>query len=203
MFWAVYLIVLFAGWAMTVREGLWSNTLMLINVIVSGLVAFGFYSPLVAYLDEEATNGQHTYWLDFAIIWAIYSVTMIVMRTLMLACSKTRLRFKHPIDAVGGPLMGFIAAWVLAAFTIATLHTSPMPKDAFSGKLVYSDADTASIFTSPDAAWLRFVERVNPASAFGSGSTDKFTAKGFVKIYTDRREKFDKADRLIVTRTKS
>ena len=38
---------------MMVREGLWSNTITLVNIIISGLVAFGFYSPLVVYLDEE------------------------------------------------------------------------------------------------------------------------------------------------------
>jgi len=199
-FYIIYGIVVFAGLAMTVREGLWSNTLTLINIIISGLVAFGFYSPIVAYLDEDVTSGQHTYWLDFAIIWALYAVTMLVLRTLMAAASKTRLRFKHPIDPVGGPIMGFIAAWVLAAFTLATLHTSPMPKNQFGGKLVYTDADTASFITSPDAAWLQFVERVNPAEALGSGSIDKFSAKGFVKIYTDRREKFDKSEGLIVKR---
>src|SRR5436190_8992924 len=201
MYWAIYLIVLFAGLAMTVREGVWSNTLTLISVIVSGLVAFGFYSPVVAYLDEEATSGQHTYWLDFAIIWALYAVTMVILRLLFAAASKTKLRFKHPIDPVGGPIIGFIAAWVLAAFTLATLHTSPMPKEQFGGKLVYTDADTASFITQPDAAWLKFVERVNPADALGSGSIDKFSAKGYVNIYTDRREKFDKADGMIVKRT--
>jgi len=195
-----YGIVIFAGLAMTVREGVWSNTLTLISIIVSGLVAFGFYSPIVAYLDEEATSGQHTYWLDFAIIWALYAATMVILRSLLAAASKTKLRFKHPIDPVGGPIIGFIAAWVLAAFTLATFHTSPMPKNAFSGRLVYSDADIASFITSPDAAWLQFVERVNPAAALGSGSIDKFTAKGFVKIYTDRREKFDKAEGMIVKR---
>src|SRR3954462_14817694 len=200
MFTIIYCIVVFAGLAMTVREGIWSNTLTLINIIISGLVAFGFYSPIVAYLDEDATSGQHTYWLDFAIIWALFAVTMVVLRTLMVAASKTRLRFKHPIDPVGGPIIGFVAAWVLSAFTLATLHTSPMPKNQFGGKLVYSDADSASMITSPDAAWLRFIERVNPASALGSGSTDKFSAKGFVKIYTDRREKFDKAEGMIVKR---
>jgi uncharacterized membrane protein required for colicin V production len=200
MFWAIYGIVLFAGLAMTVREGLWSNTLTLINVIISGLVAFGFYSRIVAYLDEDVTSGQHTYWLDFAILWALFAVTMVVLRSLMGAASKTKLRFKHPIDPVGGPILGFIAAWVLAAFTLATLHTSPMPKNQFGGKLVYTDADSASMITSPDAAWLRFVERVNPASALGSDSTDQFNAKGFVKIYTDRREKFDKAEGMIVKR---
>ena len=104
---------------------------------------------------------------------------MVVLRSLMAAASKTRLRFKHPIDPVGGPIIGFIAAWVLAAFTLATLHTSPMPKNQFGGKLVYSDADSASFITSPDAAWLRFVERVNAGGRrLGSGSTDAIQSEG-------------------------
>src|SRR5262245_4026290 len=136
MYTAFYLIILFAGLAMMVREGLWSNTITLISIIVAGLIAFGFYSPIVVYLDEQMTDGQHTYWLDFAVIWALYAVTFVVLRVFTAAASKTRMRFKHPIDPVGGPLVAFIAAWVLAAFTLATLHVAPMPKDAFGGKLV-------------------------------------------------------------------
>lgn len=200
MYWAVYGIVVFAGFAMTVREGLWSNALTLMNIIVSGLVAFTFYSPLVAYLDQDLTNGQHTYWLDFAVIWALYAATMVVMRSLLGAASKTRMRFKHPIDPVGGPIVGFFAAWVLASFVLATLHTSPMGKDAFSGKLNYTDVDSASFITQPDAAWLRFVQTMSQPAVLGSNSTNQFSAKAFVKIYTDRREKFDKADGLIVRR---
>jgi uncharacterized membrane protein required for colicin V production len=200
MYYAIYAIVLFAGLAMMVREGLWSNTITLINIFISGLVAFGFYSPIVVYLDEDVTSGQHTYWLDFAIIWALFSVSMLVCRTLAAQFSKTRMRFKHPIDSVGGPIVGFLAAWVLAGFTLATLHTSPMPKDAFGGKLVYSDADTASPITSPDAAWLRFVATMCDPSAFGSASTDKITAQGFVNIYTQHREKFDKSSAFLPKR---
>src|SRR3954452_25181352 len=117
MFTIIYCIVVFAGLAMTVREGIWSNTLTLINIIISGLVAFGFYSPLVVYLDEDVTSGQHTYWLDFAIIWALFAASIIICRVFTGMLSKTRMRFKHPVDAVGGPIMGFFAAWVLASFT--------------------------------------------------------------------------------------
>ena len=53
MFWVFYGIVIFAGLAMIVREGLWSNTITLVKIIVGRLVAFGFYSPLVIYLDED------------------------------------------------------------------------------------------------------------------------------------------------------
>lgn len=199
MYWVIYGIVMFAGLAMTVREGLWSNTITLVNIIISGLVAFGFYMPLVVYLDEM-TNGRHTYWLDFAVIWALFCATMVICRTLAGAASKTRLRFKNPIDPIGGPLAGLIAAWVLAAFTLATLHMSPMPKNQFSGKLVHDDVDTASAFASPDAAWLRFVERMSQPTALGSGDTAKFSASAFVKIYGDRREAFEKAPGMIVSR---
>jgi hypothetical protein len=199
MYWTIYLIVMFAGLAMTVREGLWSNAITLINIIISGLVAFGFYMPLVIYMDEM-TDGRHTYWLDFAVMWALFAAAMVVCRAAASAASKTRMRFKNPIDPVGGPLAGLIAAWVLASFTLSTLHVSPMPKDAFSGKLTYTDVKSAPLITAPDAAWLRFVERMSQPTALGSGSTARFSANAFLKIYQDRREKFEKAEKLIVPR---
>ena len=199
MYWTVYAIVMFVGLAMTVREGLWSNAIALINITISGLVAFGFYSPLVIYLDE-LSDGEHTYWLDFAVIWALYAAAMVVCRAVTAAASKTRMRFKNPIDPIGGPLVGLITAWVLASFTLATLHTSPMPSDAFSGKLLHDDVTTASALTSPDAAWLRFVERMSRPTALGSENTQQFGAKGFVKIYKDRRTAFENAESLVVSR---
>jgi hypothetical protein len=194
-----YAIIIFIGLAMTVREGLWSNTITLVNILFSGLVAFGFYSPLVIFLDELA-DGEHTYWLDFAVVWALYAATIVICRVATGIASKTRMRFKHPIDPWGGPAMGLLAAWVLAAFALATLHMSPMGKDAYSGGLIHSDVMSASPLTSPDAAWLRFVERMSKPTALGSASTQDFSAKSFVKIYADRREAFEKAPGMIVDR---
>jgi hypothetical protein len=135
------------------------------------------------------------------LIWGLFVVSIVIGRTIMRAASATRMRFKHPIDPIGGPLVGLMAAWVLAAFTMATLHTSPMPKDAFGGKLVTAaDVDTASMWTSPDAAWLRFVEKMSTREALGSGSTDRFGAKGFVRIYADHREKYEKSSSHLVNR---
>lgn len=199
MYWAIYGIALFAGIAMMVREGLWSNAITLVNIIISGLVAFGFYSPLVIYLDEM-TDGRHTYWLDFAIVWGLFFVAMVVCRSLTGAASKTRMRFKNPIDPVGGPAAAVLAAWTLAAFALATLHMSPMPKDAFGGKLLHDDVASASFVTSPDAAWLRFVEKMSQPAALGSSGTERFSAKDFVKIYEIRREKLEKLNSLIVNR---
>jgi uncharacterized membrane protein required for colicin V production len=200
-YWVIYLLVLFASLAMMVREGMWSNTLTLINVIVSGLVAFGFYAPLAIMLDEQL-NGRFTYVLDFVCLWVIFLVTMLICRTLSGLASRTRLRFKYPIDNVGGPLVGLFTAWVIAAFVMATLHTAPMPKEGFSGKLVYSQDEVLSKsgLTAPDLAWLRFVQRVSSPEALGTSNGDGFSAAAWVKIYEDHRSKLEAASGLFVSR---
>ena len=183
-YWVIFCIIVFAAIAMMVREGLWSNTITLINIFISGIVAFGFYSAIVVYLDEDVTSGQHTYWLDFAILWALFAATMVICRSLTAACSKTRMRFKYPIDSVGGPLVGVIAAWVLACFTMATLHVAPMGKEAFGGKLVY-DVDfrvaayaagccLAAVFR--DDVQTRGLRRARPISALAVSSKSTATA---------------------------
>jgi hypothetical protein len=194
MFWAIYLVTFFAGWAMMVREGLWSNAISLVNILVSGLVAFAFYSPLAIYLDEML-DGQYTYLLDFVCIWLLFVVTMVICRGATALASRTRMRFKNPIDPVGGPLVALIAAWALSAFVMATLHTAPMGKNAFGGGLVHSKAEveSKSSFLAPDLGWLRFVDRVTRPDAFGHAGRDVFSPWGFVSIYADHREKFDQA----------
>lgn len=202
MFWAVYLAVFFASWAMMVREGLWSNAISLMNILFSGLVAFGFYMPITVYLDEML-DGQYTYVLDFVVIWALFVVAMVICRSLTGAASRTRMRFKYPIDTIGGPILGLLAAWLMAAFVIATLHTAPMPPGAFSEKLLHSDSDVAdaSPLTAPDLGWLRIVQGVTSGNSLGLGDRGGFSAKAYVAIYKDHREKFAKAGSLKVKRS--
>ena len=81
IFWAIYFAAFFASLAMMVREGLWSNAISLMNILVSGIVAFGFYSPLAIYLDEM-TDGQYTYLFDFVCIWGLLVISMVICRVL-------------------------------------------------------------------------------------------------------------------------
>jgi len=194
MYTVIYLAVWFAGSAMLVREGLWSNAITLVNILISGLVAFSFYSPLAIYLDEML-DGEYTYLLDFVTIWGLFVITILVCRLVTGLASGTRMRFKNPIDPIAGPVLGELASWALAAFVMATLHTSPMPKDAFGGGLVYSDEDVASAnaLFNPDLGWLRFVQRVTRPDGFGHASGGGFSAKAFVQIYADHREKYQQA----------
>jgi hypothetical protein len=195
MYSVVYALVVFAGLAMTVREGLWSNSLTLFNILISGLVAFGTYSSFVTWLDVQL-DGEFTYALDFVIVWALFVMTMIILRGITRAASTTRMRFRHPIDPVGGPLVGLVAAWTLAGFVTATLHMAPLSKEAFGGALVYSttsDIEDTSALTSPHLGWLRLVRRLSHPASLGTNGTDRFNVAEFVKSYEDHRGKFEGA----------
>ena len=199
MFIAIVGFIFFASLAMMVREGLWSNTITLVNVFISGIVAFGFYAPLTIKVDE-ALGGEFTYLLDFLMLWALFVVTMIVARVLTDRLSTTRLRLKHPIDTICGPLMAALAAWVITSFAVATLHTAPLQKEGLGGKLVHEQIEGKSALASPDLAWLRFVERITTPDAYGGKPLVPFQGRAFAIIYTDHRTKLEKASGLRVRR---
>jgi uncharacterized membrane protein required for colicin V production len=198
-----FAVTLFASFAMMVREGLWSNTLSLANILISGLAAFCFYGPLAAWLDEQM-DGQFTYLIDYVMVWALFVLFMIACRLLTRMASATRMRFKHPIDPVGGPLVGFLAAYTMAAFTTATLFMAPMPKSALGNRLelagkeletVHTDAYSAgqAVTKWPDLGWLRFVESMSNVDALGVHRDRAFKADRFLATQIVHRGELENA----------
>ena len=199
MFTAILFIVFFVTLAMMVREGFWSNTIALVQIMFSGIVAFGFYQPIVVMVDEK-TEGEYTYALDIVAIWLLFTISMIILKVFCEMLSKTRMRFIHPIDNIGGPIMAAIAGYIMAGIVGASLHTAPLSKDALGGKMDYpvGDLGTAGI-TALDISWLKLAESALDATNLGTG--EDFSAVDFVDAYGDRRKRFEETESLRVKRS--
>jgi len=199
MFTAIICITFFVTLAMMVREGFWSNAIALVQIMFSGLVAFGCYQPLVVLADEK-TEGSYTYALDIVVIWGLFTITMIVLKVLCEMLSKTRMRFIHPIDNIGGPALAAIAGYMMAGIVGASLHTAPLSKDALGGNMDYPLGDLSSAgIMALDISWLKLTESALDATTLGTG--EKFSAVDFVDAYGDRREQFEETDSLLVKRS--
>ncbi len=130
MYYVIFGLLFFAGFAMMIREGFWSNTLNVIAIMLSGIAAFGLYQPLTIMLDEK-TEGSYTYLLDIVVLYAVFVISLVLLKALFGVISRNKLRFRRPIDDIGGPAMAAIGGYAAAAFVMASLHAAPLWSDIF------------------------------------------------------------------------
>ncbi|MEN0111327.1 MAG: CvpA family protein [Planctomycetota bacterium] len=204
MYYTVVGIVLFASFAMMVREGAWNNLIQLFAILIGGVTAFGVHQPLVVWIDEQ-TDGAYTYLLDVAVLWLVFIVVVALVKQLAQFLSKSRVAMAGPADHGVGVAVGLVAAWLLTGFTVATLHAAPLARATMSGNLDYGDKvaqvegalGDASPITRPDVAWLRMMEGVLAPERFGGAG---FKAAIYVQQHTRHRAQFEKIATTFVKR---
>ena len=117
------LFVLFAGIAMTVNEGLWSNTVTLLCVILGGLLAWHWGPVLGRFVIEQAEPSSENEWAFwFASIWGVYFLAVTILRIIADRSSRVRMRFIRPLDMAGGILVGLMVAVMFSSFAAYALY---------------------------------------------------------------------------------
>ncbi|MCA9247268.1 MAG: CvpA family protein [Planctomycetales bacterium] len=162
------LVVFFASVAMLVREGIWSNVITLFNVLLAGLLAINFFEPFADWI--EAKQPTFTYLWDFLSIWAIFCLSMIILRVASDKISTTRVRFKGPIDLAGGAILAIWVAWLMVGFSTLTLHLAPLSAN-FMG--FYEEPTSGSFLgMAPDRQWLGLAQSLSLGSLATSAPKD-------------------------------
>jgi uncharacterized membrane protein required for colicin V production len=120
---AVLLLALvFAGIAMTVNEGLWSNTISLFCVLLASLLAWDWGRVLAKYVIAQAQpSGENEWAFGFASVWGVFFFSVMLLRILADRISRVRVRFIPQLDKALGILMGIMVAWCFAGFAAYTL----------------------------------------------------------------------------------
>jgi len=117
----------FASVAMTINEGLWSNTILLLCILISGLVGIVAGVPLgVMILEKLGKEDSFAWYCVFAGVWGVFVLTMVILRILTDKASRTRVRFLPVVDKIGGILMALAVAVMLTSFSAFTLVTVPI-----------------------------------------------------------------------------
>jgi hypothetical protein len=181
-------LILVSVFASLFTQGLWSNTITLVNVITSALVATNYYEPIADWLDRQEPS--LTYIWDLTAIWVVFGLTMVALRAATDYMSQVKVRFFLPVEKAGGILMAVWIGWVVVCFTTMTLHTAPLAKH-FLG---FQPDPTAKMFfgLAPDRLWLAWVHKESQGALARFGGTAAFDAQGdFILRYANRRAEYE------------
>jgi hypothetical protein len=174
---AVFVVVAFAIW----REGPWSGLIMLLNVLLAASLATAWYPAVVAKL--EMFLGSYTYLLDFAALQGTFCLLLLMLREITDRVSRTRVRFRKPVELVAGPLVAVLTAWVVVCFTAASLHTAPVPRD-----FIQPTPEARLFFgLAPDRRWLAWVRGSSRRGPFADPGRAFDPDADFILRYATRR----------------
>lgn len=193
----VLVIILFVCVAMLVREGLWSNALTFVNVLLAGLVATTQWEVVANWLDDQIPSG--TYLWDFVALWLTFIVTFTILRAVTDLTSRVRVRFKLPLDWAGGILFALLVGWAMVCFTSTTLHTAPLAEHFLAGQFYDTPDDRIFLgMAAPDRQWLGWVGTVSAGTLSPGESGEAFpTAEEFIARYAKRRKQYEKVETLL------
>jgi drug/metabolite transporter (DMT)-like permease len=120
--------IAFAGVAMTVNEGLWSNTLAAMALCICGPLAIALGYPLGLMLQDKLENPpEQTWYFVFGGVWLVFFFSIMIVRLLLdRVASRVRMKFVPPLERAAGPLMGLLVAALFASFFAFTLYTMPL-----------------------------------------------------------------------------
>ena len=141
----------FAGVAMTINEGLWSNTILLICIMIGGCASVVAGVPVGMMIFEQAGFAADKAWYcTFAGMWAVFVVSVLLLRLVAEKASQTRVRFLPIVDKIGGILVGLFVAAMLTSFAAATLWDGPVRAGEWDkAKASESELNYFSLVRSP------------------------------------------------------
>ena len=187
---ALLLVVLVSVTALLVLQGLWRSLLAFFNVLAAASIATAWFAPLATLLDRYLPS--YTYLLDFLSAWLLFCVVLAILRAATDFLAPTRIEFPPLVDRIGAGIPAFLAGWIVMAFTAATLHTAPVPRD------FVQPTPEARMFLglAPDRKWLSWVRNASKSGPFSRAAFDPDA--DFILRYADRRLKLESEQTLRV-----
>jgi hypothetical protein len=117
-------IVAYAFW----REGLFTAVTMTCNVVLAGVVTFGFFEPIADQLQPMFKDTFLAGYEDFLCLLLLFCGVLGGLRTGTNALAPSWLEYEAVLQKVGASLFGLIAGYLVAGFLVCALQTLPWQK---------------------------------------------------------------------------
>jgi len=122
------LLVFVAVVASTWWFGIWNNVLTLVNLILAGLIASGFYENVASNLQGSLSDFKAV--LSFISVWLTFAVSFILLRVMTDMISSKKLKFEKTTELIGQSVLSVWIACVFVAFTLFDVRDWARPNVA-------------------------------------------------------------------------
>ncbi len=192
---SLLLVGLFAAVAVLLSlQGLWTGLVAIPNLLAAAAVATAWHGVVAAWIDGYL--GSYTHLLDLLAVWGIFALVMLVLREVTDRVSRHRVAFPPLVERIGSPVAAAVAAWIMVAFTAASIQTAPWPVAA-----VQRTPESRMLFgIAPDRKWLQFIRGSSAAGPFAAPSSPFDPKADFLVRHSQRRIGLDREAALRVNR---
>lgn len=191
----ILVAVFFICVAMMIGGGLWNNALIFFNTVTAALLTGSFFEPVAGWLQGRMPS--YTYLCDFLAQWLVFVVALVPLRLATDLLSRVKVKFKKPVNTVGGVVFAAWTGWVMICFTTWSLHTAPLAQVAMGGEFAPNPEARMFLGLGPDRLWLGFLHKQSVGAFSRGGSANKpnqheFDPQGeYLYKYASRRKAFE------------
>ncbi|MHB1425090.1 MAG: CvpA family protein [Gemmataceae bacterium] len=182
----IMLMVAYAFW----NQGVLPAFALVVNVLLSGLIAFNFFEPFAEQLDPIFSDSFLHGYEDGLSLVLLFSITLAVLRGAANALIHAVIDF-HPVLQQGGAvLFGFLAGYLVAGFLLCVAQTLPFHEHfmKFEARIDprSPSAKIRRVFP-PDHVWLAMMHRASTEPLAWDEETSFDKDASFELRYADRR----------------
>ncbi len=179
---------------MQYRNGLFTSAAMIVQVLLAGLVAFGFWEPIANELDGSFANGSLAGYEDAIALVGLFSLTLAGLRLVTNRINKAMIDFNWTVQQIGGPAAGLVTGYLVSGFLVCVFQTLPIEEN-FAGFTMRKKDDEPAMrhYMPADRVWLALMRRAGAYPLAWSEAPDDPGKKEEQKNAFDYWATFDRA----------
>lgn len=191
MIYLIVILIVLICVAVVGTDGLWHSVITFFNVMFAATLTMNYFEPASLWLDSKMPT--FTFVVDILMYWGLFFTFALVFRILTGLISKVRVRFLKPVDFAGGILVSLWTGWILASFTLTSLHLAPLPLNSMGGAFQPEPQSQMFMSMGPDRKWLALMQKLSKGSfsrKAPDNEPDKYVfdpESKFILIYGSRR----------------
>ena len=150
------------------RNGLFTSVYMFMAVLLSGLVAFGFWEPMADIVDQglqrnlRAIQGCE----DFVVLAFLFGGSLFLMRAAHQYVAPEMIDEHGALQHFGASAVGLVTGYLVAGFLTCAMQTLPLDEKFLDFEPRVANESGIRSFLPPDRVWLALMRNAS-ATPFG------------------------------------